>query len=419
MPALKETESTGGYQWKAVTLLALGFGLVGLDRFMVIPMFPTLMNELGLNYQDLGHITGILSITWGISAIVMGRISDEIGPRKVVAGALLVFSLLAGFHGLAAGIGTLLLIRAIMGLFEGAYTPAAIVATLEASPPEKHGRNLGIQQAALPLFGLALAPILITQLLQIVSWRTIFLLLSIPGLIIAALILLVIKDNVGVGRTEVAAHASHSVESGQWRAVLKYRNIALNIGAMFCWLTCLIVTSAMFPSYLIDYLKLDVASMGYVLSAVGFGAALGTLVMPSISDRLGRKPVMLVSVLGAFCMLMALTQVGPNPALLFGFLFGTCFFNFGMICLTVGPISAESVPPHLMNSATGMVIGLGEIFGGGVAPIVAGYVAQRFGIQYTLYLALAGLVLGLFIVLALQETYPSASRLKARTAAVN
>ncbi|RKE76993.1 MFS transporter [Rhizobium sp. AG855] len=392
------------YEWKAVTLLSLGFGLVGLDRFMVIPMFPALVKDLGLNYQDLGHITGALAITWGVSAILMGRITDKIGPRKVVAGALVIFSLLAGFHGLAAGIGSLILIRALMGVFEGAYTPAAIVATLEASAPQRHGRNLGIQQAALPLFGLAVAPILITQLLQIIEWRTIFFLLAIPGLIIAFLLFRVLRDPVV---SEIKVHTSvEPVGSGRWQEIFRYRNIPLNIANMFCWLTCLIVTSAMFPSYLIDYIHLDMLQMGFVLSAIGFGAAAGTIVMPTLSDRLGRKPVMLVSVIGAIVFLIGLINVGADPTLLFVMLFGTCFFNFSMICLTVGPLSAESVPPQLMTTASGMVVGIGEIFGGGIAPIVAGYVAQHFGIQYTLYLALGGLALGFFVILALKETAP-------------
>lgn len=403
------------YEWKAVTLLSLGFGLVGLDRFMVIPMFPALVKDLGLNYQDLGHITGALAITWGISAILMGRITDKIGPRKVVAGALVIFSLLAGFHGLAAGIGSLILIRALMGIFEGAYTPAAIVATLEASAPKRHGRNLGIQQAALPLFGLAIAPILITQLLQVVDWRTIFFFMAAPGLLIAFLLFQILRDR---SPSELGDHTTvKSAGTGNWRDIFKYRNIPLNIVGMFCWLTCLIVTSAMLPNYLIDYLHLDVTQMGFVLSAIGFGAALGTVVMPAISDRLGRKVVMVISVLGAMSFLIGLINVGANPTLLFIALFGTCFFNFSMICLTVGPLSAEAVPPQLMTTASGMVIGIGEIFGGGVAPIIGGYVAQNFGIQYTLYLALGALVLGFFAILALKETAPRRTAAAVQTTA--
>ena len=71
------------YEFRAVLLLCLGFGLVGLDRFMILPMFPTLMTELGLTYQDLVYITGILAITWGLAGFLMGRLSDRIGQRKV------------------------------------------------------------------------------------------------------------------------------------------------------------------------------------------------------------------------------------------------------------------------------------------------------------------------------------------------
>jgi len=56
------------YERQAITLLFLGFGLVGMDRFMVMPLFPSMMKDLGLTYQDLGLITGALSVAWGVSA---------------------------------------------------------------------------------------------------------------------------------------------------------------------------------------------------------------------------------------------------------------------------------------------------------------------------------------------------------------
>jgi len=53
-----------GYEWKAVALLTVGFGLVGLDRWIIAPLFPSIMRDLRLSYQDLGNIIGILGITW-------------------------------------------------------------------------------------------------------------------------------------------------------------------------------------------------------------------------------------------------------------------------------------------------------------------------------------------------------------------
>lgn len=99
-------------------------------------------------------------------------------------------------------------------------------------------------------------------------------------------------------------------------------------------------------------------------------------------------------------------QTGSDPYRLFAYLMLTLFFVFSMICLTVGPLSAESVPASLMSTASGIVIGTGEIFGGGAAPAIAGYIAQHFGIQYMLHLALGSMVLGLVVVLALRETAP-------------
>jgi predicted MFS family arabinose efflux permease len=402
------------YEWKAVTLLALGFGLVGIDRFMIMPLFPIMMTDLHLDYQDLGHITGALSVAWGFSAMFMGNLSDRIGHRKVIIPAIVMFSLLAGLSGLATGVGTLILIRAVMGFAEGAFTPASIVATLDASKPTRHGRNIGIQQMALPLFGLGLAPILVTQLLKFLPWHSIFAIVSIPGLIVAFLLWKVLRNT----RASTAAlHTmTHDVTEHRWSDVFRYRNIPLNILGMLCWLTCLVVLSALFPSYLVDYLHLSMQQMGYVLSAIGFGGTLGTLVMPALSDRLGRKPVMILSVIGAAVFLVLLTRTGPNPTMLFTYLMLTLLFVFSMITLTVGPLSAESVPAKLMSTASGLVVGVGEVFGGGVAPVIAGFVAKHFGIQYIMYLGFVALAVGLVVTLCLKETAPS--RLRARAAAV-
>jgi MFS family permease len=128
--------------------------------------------------------------------------------------------------------------------------------------------------------------------------------------------------------------------------------------------------------------------------------------MPALSDRLGRKPVMVISVIGAFCFLALLAQCDANPPKLFASLFMTLFFIFALITLTVGPISAESVPAKLMTTASGLVVGIGEIFGGGIAPALAGYVAKHYGIEHVLYLALGALVIGFLTALSLRETAP-------------
>jgi len=149
----------------------------------------------------------------------------------------------------------------------------------------------------MPLFGLGIAPMLVTRLLKVVEWHWIFAIVSIPGLMVAYLLYRVLRDT---DATKAAQRTStHDAIEHRWPEVFKYRNIPLNMVGMLCWLTCLVVLSALLPSYLIDYLKLSVEQMGFVLSAIGYGGMLGTLVMPGLSDRFGRKPIMLISVVGA------------------------------------------------------------------------------------------------------------------------
>jgi MFS family permease len=395
------------YEWKAVAMLALGFGLVGLDRFIILPLFPVMMPDLGLNYQDLGNISAVLAIAWGISSIFMGRLSDRIGRRKVLIPAVLLFSLLAGVSGLAGGVGMLLLIRAVMGISEGAFTPTAIAATSEASHPSRIGMNIGIQQAFFPILGLGVAPIIATQLLLVLpSWRWVFLIVSLPGFVLAWFLYRYLKET-----RAPQAVAAEDAQNGNWLAALRYRNVPLNIIGMFCMLTSLFVVSVMMPNYLTDYLKLSVQQMGFVMSAIGLGGFLGQLIMPALSDRIGRKTVVIISFLATGLSLWLMIHTGAEPVKLFMLLFLTTFFNFSMICMTVGPLTSESVPRALTSTATGLVVGIGEIFGGGVAPAIAGFIAQNHGIENTLYLALGGVGLGLVVALALKETASGRQRM--------
>lgn len=386
------------HEVRAVSVLALGFGLVGIDRFLISTLFPVIARDLQLGYGDIGAVTGALAIAWGIAALLMGNLSDRIGRRRVLVGALLLFSLLIGASGLAVGLVSLIAVRIVMGLADGAFTPASISATLEASPPRRHGRNIGIQQMTLTLFGLGLSPLLVAGLLHIIDWRLIFSIFVIPGLILAWLTWRIIPDDRSTAQFDKRDAVS------DWRTVLSFRNVRVLTAAMLCWLTCLVTTSALMPSYLLDHLHLTFGQMGGVMSAIGFGAAAGTLLLPWLSDAIGRKPVMLLSTLGAMVSLIWLSMLGPAVGWLFLALFLVHFFNNALITLTVGPVCAETVPPTLMATASGVVIAVGEFFGGGLAPVVAGHVAERFGIDQLLWLPISAMVAGFLLCLMLRET---------------
>ena len=62
--------------------------------------------------------------------------------------------------------------------------------------------------------------------------------------------------------------------------------------------------------------------------------------------------------------------------MLFGLLFFAALFNFAALAILAGPVAAEAAPIGMVASVAGLVIGAGEIFGGGIAPVIAGRIAQ-------------------------------------------
>lgn len=377
--------------------------MVGIDRFMITTLFPVIAEDLNLDYADIGIITGALAFAWGLAALVMGNKADRIGRGQVLVGSLLVFSLLIGASGLAAGLGSLVLVRVMMGFADGAFVPASIASTIDASSKRHHGLALGAQQMMLPAIGLGLTPILVTQLLHVVDWRWIFVLFALPGFLLA---FLVWRKFASLKPAQEPEPARSSNSLADWREVLGFANIRIAMILMFCWLTCLMTASALLPNYLIDHVGLGFDQMGGVMSAIGLGAALGTISLLWFSDKVGRKPVLLLASLGGVGALTMLHFTGNDPMMLFIWLFLVHFFNNAAISITVGPLCAETVSPKLMATASGVVIAVGELVGGGIAPVAAGQVATNFGIENLLLLPIATLSLGFVISIFVKETRP-------------
>jgi MFS family permease len=393
------------YEWRAVTLLGIGFGLVGLDRWIIAPLFPFIAQDLGLAEGEIGRLAGILGVLWGVFAIFSGRLSDRIGHRKVLIPAILLFSLMSGLSGVVNGLVALILIRALMGAMEGTYCPTSFTAVAAASKPSRRGFNQGLQQSGFALLGLALGPLIATQLLNVVpSWRWVFWIVAIPGFIVGALLYFVLREP---RETQAGALIGATQAGGAWTNVLKSRNIVMCMIALLCAMSCVFVLSAMVPVYLINVLQLTAAQMGVVTSAIGFGGFFGQFGWPGLSDKFGRKPLAILGFVGATACVWWFAGTGASVLGLFVPLFICSFFCLGNIALITGPIATESAPPGQISSAIGLVVGAGEIFGGGIAPYIAGGVADAFGLPSVLNVALVGVVLGIVVCFGLRETAPS------------
>ena len=399
------------YEWKVVLLLGLGFGLVGMDRFVIGPLWGTISTELGLDPGAIGTLAGLTAVAWGFFAIIFGRLADRWGHRKILIWSIVLYSLLGGITGLGASMGFFIMARTLLGLFEGAYTPTSFAAVAVASKPTRRGLNQGLQQCGVSLLGLALAPIIATQMLAAgLSWRMVFVLIAAPGFIVALLLWKILKeprDTQGAAALGVVeeSHAT-SFQMSSFFAPLKSFNIVV---AMICLLGAmcgLFTLAAMVPIYLEVFIKLPIADMGLVTSAIGFGGFFGQFSWPGLSDRIGRKPVCIMGFAAAAACVYWFIQVQSGVGALFVPLFFASYFCFGNIALITGPIATESAPVGLVAGSIGLVVGVGEIFGGGLGPIMGSFVIPSYGLVGPLYVALFGMSVGFFASLMLKETAP-------------
>lgn len=408
--AQEEKNWDTSYEWKIILLLSITFGLVGLDRF-VLPIIlgspnSTMAADLGLTPQDGGTLAGYLGMAWGISAFVMGYMADKVGRRAVLVPAILVFSLMSAASGMVGSLMGLIMVRIIMGIAEGPVASTGVAVAVEASKPSRRGMNNGIFQCMISLFGLALAPIIATRLLENHSWKTVFMLVGAPGVIVALIMWFVVREPLK------RADTGHRGSGAPFMSMFAHRNAKVAPLTLICAMGGIFVIAAMLTAYLTAPvgvgLGLDAVTAGNVFSAVGIGGCIGQFAMPALSDIIGRKISTLASYILAAVFLYLFAQAGPdNTTTLWILMFFAALFNFAALAILAGPVAAEAAPPGMLASMAGFVIFAGEFVGGGAAPMIATRIAGgEHGLKGVLYFAISGLVVGFVVALFLKETAP-------------
>ncbi|MDR7104712.1 MFS family permease [Pseudomonas sp. PvR086] len=391
------------YEWKMVWLLAVLFGIVGLDRLVVVYLFPILIPELGLSNTQAGAIASVLALTWALSTYVLGGVSDRHGRKKVLIYSGIFFSLMTWMTGAVKSFTGMLVVRGLLGVGEGGVFSASVATLAEISTPKRRGLNMGIHQAFFPLLGIGLGPIIATQLSLYMPWEWVFFLLGIPGLILTVMLAKLMREPRKV-TVERDAHKSAPITS-----VLKFRNIWVTtvIGSLFQ--TGLFVFSTFVALYLTQVVGLSLSTTGLIVSGWGFGGFIGMIAVPALSDRWGRKPVLVTcaTIYGLLMLAFALSHAGPW--VMFSILFAAGIFGFGIAPLFLAVIPSESVPSNMTGAAVGVPTGVSELIGGVLMPVIAGGLADLYGLALPMMVvgavSLAAAVTGLFLI----ETAPGAA----------
>ncbi len=397
------------YENGILLLLGLTFGFLFFDRNAAGFLAPFIAPDLKLTNWQIGFITSGLSITWAISAYVFGAWSDRSGIRKpFLIACVLAFSACSFLSGLASSFVMLIAARMLMGIAEGPFLPVALSIMQAESGEGRRGFNMGAMQNFFSaLLGTFAAPLILVPLAQHFSWHASFFVAGVPGLICAILIARYVREPAA-RRAEPAADAATGRAERPMGlfAMLTVRNVMLS-SLISCFMVAWMVLGwAFLPTFFVMYRHVPPNEMGYLMSVLGICAAIAGLAIPALSDRIGRKPVMIFfPLLAALCPLAALYYSGSLIVL--GTLMFVGWLAAGVFPLFMGTIPAESTSPRLIATAMGLVVGIGEIVGGFCGPLIAGWVADRTTLQAPILIEAACALAGGLLAIGLKETAPA------------
>jgi predicted MFS family arabinose efflux permease len=398
------------YQTGLVVLFFLTWGTVFLNRMSVLYLAPFIVPNMHLTHPQVGLLASVLALAWAASGLVFGALSDRLGRRPILIPAVFFFSLFSWFSAVAHSFGLLLLSRGLMGIAQGPTLPTMTAMIESTSEPKNRGRDIGVIVSAGALVGLAFAPVLTTQIGARFGWRTALFIVGIPGLFLGLLIWKFVQEP-----EEMDAASSHHAKPSlpDYLSVLKVPNMLLCCLAAAGFMTWLFVMHVFAPIYLTEVSRRSATWAGLVIGASGLGSFVWGWIFPWVSDRAGRKPVLIfIALLSASVPLIYQMSFFLNhPWLLAaaGFLANG---GQGIAALAIVLVPTESVPHRFAATAIGLATLVGEIFGGALAPALAGQVADRYGLAAPLWIASLGALAVFIASLFMTETAPAVCRKK-------
>jgi MFS family permease len=395
------------YEQRLIWVLGITFGFLFFDRNAAAFLMPFIAKDLSFTNQQVGLIASALSFTWAVSAFLGGALSDRTGSRKpILLASAVAFSLCSVLSGLAGSFLALFATRLLMGLVEGPFMPVCQSLLAAESDPARRGHNMGVMQNfGSNLLGSFVAPLVLVAIADHSSWRMAFFLSAIPGLIMAGLIARYVHEPEKKPAAVDGTGAAGAAPAMSYLSMLKFRNMLL------CMLMCIFMVSwmvlgwAFLPLFYVKVRQLTPGQMSVLMSLLGLSAAFFSFVVPGLSDRLGRRPVVLGScLLGVLVPLAALYWHGSLFVL--GALIFIGWAASGTLPLLMGTIPSETIPARYVATSMGLTVGIGEILGGVSAPALAGTAADHYGLTAPLFIQAGCALAGAVTALALKETAP-------------
>jgi predicted MFS family arabinose efflux permease len=255
------------------------------------------------------------------------------------------------------------------------------------------------------MLGSFAAPLILVAVASSYNWRWAFYLAGVPGLIMALLIARYVRQPAAaIVPSTPAAPASVQANMG-FREMMQHRNMWLCMLMAIFMVAWMVLGWAFLPLFYTKVRMISKVQMSYLMSVLGLSAAFFSFVVPALSDRFGRRPVIVIfNFVGLLVPLAALQFHGS--LLILGALIFFGWSASGTFPLFMGTVPSETIPARYVATSLGMVVGLGEILGGVGAPAISGRAADHYGLQAPLMIMAVCAIVGTVLALFLRETAP-------------
>lgn len=400
------------YENGLLLLLGISFGVAFFDRNSATILVPYIEKDLHLTNTQVGFVGSSLAIAWALGAYVIARWSDARGVRKpFLLAFLLIFSACSFISGLATSFPVLVLARFIMGAVEGPFLPVCLAIMAVESSEHRRGINSGIMQNFFAaILGQSVAPLVLVPIAEAFGWRSAFYLAGIPGLMCAIAVLLWVREPTQAAQASLDTRAPGGASGHMGFAqMLGIRNIALCCAISVFMVAWMILGWTFLPKFFTDFRGYSGATMSYLMTTLGFASALSGFGAPAISDRIGRKPIMI-----SFCFAGVITPLAAlyfqgSPVVL-GALMFVGWFATGAFPLFMGVIPGETISRRYAATAMGLVVCAGEVVGGFGITSLAGKLADLSSLTTPVLMQVVCAAIGGALCLFLVETAPAKVR---------
>jgi MFS family permease len=353
---------TGRYAAYALGLLTLINLLNYLDRNVIFALFEPLKRDLNFTDTQLGWLGSAYILVYSLAALPFGVISDLRSRRAVIAGGVAVWSAFTFLGGLVRNFTQLFVCRAVVGIGEAAFAPAASSLVADYFPGKGRATAMGILSAGLAIGGV-LGILLGGTLEQAYGWRVAFMAVGVPGFLLALLASRLIDPSGRSGPVPV-------------RPYVKDEGLVTVIRQFYPLILSLIVGTVV--ARLLDWRygedsRVDVAALGAIVG-IGVVVQIYYWVRSIRAGKLERTPFGYDAHTALDELLGALQRVLRTPTLTYVFVAGA-MISFGMnglvgwgpafLARELGLTSGEAAK---LLGVTGLIAGVaGTLAGGFVA----------------------------------------------------